>query len=276
MRAAYPGQMLAVRPAAVAGSFYPGDPGELAALVRGLLDEASARLPADLGPVEALLLPHAGYVYSGSVAALGYAALARAATPVTRAVVLAPAHRVAVEGLALPEVDSLATPLGEVPVEPVPLELRRRLPQIVDSVAAHALEHAVEVQLPFLQTVCPEAAVVPLVVGRAAPERVAEVIDALRGGPETVVVVSSDLSHYHPHAEAVGLDRVTVAQVLALDGPLRHDQACGATPLNGLLVSARRRGLRSRLLGQCTSGDTAGDPRRVVGYAAVAFAPPRD
>lgn len=268
--------MQAVRPAAVAGSFYPADGPALARLVRGLLDEAAGRLPTDLGPVEALVLPHAGYVYSGAIAALGYAALARSAPTgaVTRVVLLAPAHRVAVDGLALPDVAAFEVPGGQVAVEAIPQEMRRRLPQLVDSVAAHAFEHAVEVHLPFLRAVLPGAAVVPLVVGRVGAEQVAAVLDELWGGPETVVIVSSDLSHYHRHEEAVALDRATVGRVLGLDGPIAPDRACGAAPLNALLLAARRRALRPRLLGQCTSGDTAGDPRRVVGYAAVAFTSP--
>ena len=178
---------------------------------------------------------------------------------------------IAVEGLALPDATALRTPLGEVPVAALPPEIRATLPWLVDSAAVHAREHALEVHLPFLQAVLPRATVVPLAVGRAAPDDVAAVLEALWGGPETLVVVSSDLSHYHPHERAGALDRTTVERVLRLRGPVTHDQACGATPLNGLLVQARRRGLRPILLGQCTSGDTSGDRRRVVGYAAVAF-----
>ncbi|MEI2765079.1 MAG: AmmeMemoRadiSam system protein B [Dermatophilaceae bacterium] len=263
--------MQAVRPAAVAGSFYPGDPDTLRRRVDALLEDARARVPADLPAPQALLLPHAGYAYSGAVAALGYAALARSADRIERVVLLGPTHRVAVEGLALPDASALRTPLGEVPVAALPPEIRATLPWLVDSAAVHAREHALEVHLPFLQAVLPRATVVPLAVGRAAPDDVAAVLEALWGGPETLVVVSSDLSHYHPHERAGALDRATVERVLRLRGPVTHDQACGATPLNGLLVQARRRGLRPILLGQCTSGDTAGDRRRVVGYAAVAF-----
>lgn len=264
--------MQAVRPAAVAGSFYPGDPATLRRTVAALLDDVRDRLTSDLPAPKALLLPHAGYVYSGGVAALGYAALARAAAPVDRVVLLGPTHRVAVDGLALPDAAAFQTPLGSVPVAQVGPDQRAALPALHDNPQAHALEHSLEVHLPFLQTVVPGAAIVPLAVGRAAPEVVAEVLDALWGGPETVVVVSSDLSHYHPHDEATALDRETVGRLLHLDGPITHERACGATPVNGLLVVARRRGLRPTLLGRCTSGDTAGNRRRVVGYAAVAFA----
>jgi AmmeMemoRadiSam system protein B len=277
--------MPTVRPAAVAGSFYPAPEGALRAQVAALLAAAQPRLdalPAAATWPKAYLLPHAGYIYSGSTAALGYAALARHAAavadggrPIRRVVLLGPTHRVAVDGLALPGCDAFQTPLGQVGVEQLDATTRAAFPQLVDSAAAHAKEHSLEVHLPFLQTVLPEAVVVPLAVGRAEPGAVAEVIDGLWDGPQTVLVVSSDLSHFHRHEEAVAIDSATVAQVLRLDGPVSHEQACGATPLNGLLVTARRRGMIAQELGRCTSGDTAGDRRRVVGYAALAFTEPR-
>lgn len=272
--------MGSVRSAAVAGSFYPAHESDLRRQVTALLAEAASRLaarPEQLpSSTKAFVLPHAGYVYSGSIAALGYAALARlgAQRPIRRVVLLGPTHRVAVAGLALPECDAFATPLGQVPVTPVDASTRAALPRLLDNADAHASEHSLEVHLPFLQLVLPEASVLPLAVGRAEPDDVAEVIDALWGGPETVVVVSSDLSHYHRHEEAVTIDSATVAQILRLDSPIGHDQACGATPLNGLLRSAVRRHLTVHALGRCTSADTAGDRRRVVGYAALAFAEP--
>ncbi len=266
--------MLDVRPAAVAGAFYPGRRSELERDVRALIEDARDRLPDRLADPEALILPHAGYVYSGSTAALGYAALERVRDRVHRVVLLGPTHRHYVDGLALPGVDAFETPLGRVPVEPITPAVRDGYPQLVVSPAAHALEHSLEVHLPFLQIVLEEFTVVPLAVGGATPAAVADVIDALGGGPETMTIVSSDLSHYHPHAEARETDRETVRQILRLEGWLAHEQACGATPANGLLVSARRHELRPTLLGMCTSGDTAGDRRRVVGYAAVSFARP--
>jgi AmmeMemoRadiSam system protein B len=243
----------------------------LARDVTTLLSEARRRLPTGTPVPKALLLPHAGYVYSGSTAALGYAAVEPAAATVQRVVLLGPTHRVAVDGLALPEVKAFDTPLGRVRVGEVDPGVRARLPQLVESRGAHAMEHSLEVHLPFLQLVLEEFTLVPLAVGRATPDQVADVLDALWGGPETLVVVSSDLSHYLGYAEAEALDVATVEQVLRLGAPLTHDQACGATPANGLLVAARRHGLRPLLLARCSSGDTAGDRRRVVGYAAVAF-----
>jgi AmmeMemoRadiSam system protein B len=266
--------MRSVRPAAVAGTFYPGRPADLESALDALLGPARRAVDPDLPPAKAYVLPHAGYVYSGATAALGYAELERRRDLVTRVVLLGPTHRVPVDGLALPGVDALETPLGTVPVDPVDPALRAALPQLVDSAEVHRLEHSLEVHLPFLQTVLGDVSVVPLAVGRARPEQVAEVVDALWGGPETVVVVSSDLSHYLRQDEARAIDETTVAQLLDLDGTLDHHQACGATPANGLLVTARRRGMSTRLLGMCTSGDVTGDRRRVVGYAAVALTEP--
>ncbi len=266
--------MRSVRPAAVAGTFYPGRSADLASTLAALLEPARRAVDPAGPPAKAYLLPHAGYTYSGAVAALGYADLERRRGTVTRVVLLGPTHRVAVDGLALPGADALETPLGSVPVATLDPALRATLPQVVESPEAHRQEHSLEVHLPFLQTVLDDVAVVPLAVGRARPDAVAEVLDALWGGPETVVVVSSDLSHYLRHEEARAVDDRTVAQILDLDGRLDHRQACGATPANGLLVTARRRGMAARLLAACTSGDVTGDRRRVVGYAAVAFTEP--
>lgn len=269
------GRVRSVRPAAVAGLFYPDDPGELRALVESMVQDAAggARTEARQ-PAKAYLLPHAGYVYSGPTAARGYGELARARGAIERVILLGPTHRVPVHGLALPEVDGLATPLGQVrAVRPAPA-LRNRLPQLVDAAAVHTQEHSLEVHLPFLQVALGDVEVLPLAVGRAAPDVVADVLDAFWGGPETVVVISSDLSHYHPYEQAQEIDGRTVDQLLTLAGPITHDQACGATPANGLLVAAARRRLTPRLLGLCNSGDTAGDKRRVVGYAALGFDEP--
>lgn len=273
--------MTAVRPPAVAGSFYPGSERALRTMVRELLASAhdgtaaggSATRGAPDGPAaKAIVAPHAGYVYSGSTAALAYAPLAPRRDAVRRVVLLGPCHRVAVRGLALPGCDAFETPLGTVPVDADGVAAIAGLPQVTTSPEAHEWEHSLEVHLPFLQEVLGEFTLVPLAVGRATPDEVAEVVDALWGGPETLVVASSDLSHYLSYAQARAVDEVTIEQVLAGTDPLNHEQACGATPVNGVNVAARRRGLAPRLLGACNSGDTAGDKKRVVGYASFAFA----
>jgi len=258
--------MRTVRQPAVAGLFYPSAARELARAVDAHLD-AAAPAPLPGRTPKALIVPHAGYVYSGGVAGSGFAAVAPARGRVSRVVLLGPCHRVPVRGLALPGADALATPLGLVAVDAA----ASGLDHVVTRPDVHAQEHSLEVQLPFLQRVLPDAAVVPLAVGDASPEEVASVLDALWGGPETLVVISSDLSHYHPYARARALDAATLDRIVALDGPLAHTQACGATPINGLLLVAARRGLTPVVLDACNSGDTAGDRDQVVGYAAVGF-----
>lgn len=262
--------MPTVRPAAVAGSFYPAQADVLARDVARLLDAARV-VPSWPAPPKALIVPHAGYIYSGCIAAAAYAALAPWSRTVRRVVLLGPVHRVAVRGLALPGAEAFATPLGEVPLDQAAVAAIASLPQVVTSPAAHALEHSLEVQLPFLQAVLSDFALLPLAVGDATAAEVAEVLQAVWGGPETLIVVSSDLSHFLPYATAQARDRDTVHRILQLQGPLDHQQACGGTPINGLLLAARQRHLEPQLLGLCNSGDTAGDRQRVVGYASLAF-----
>jgi len=264
--------MSLVRQAAVAGSFYPKQRQNLAQSVTQLL--AQAGLPQGRGAAtpKALIVPHAGYIYSGATAALAYACVAKHHRRFRRVVLLGPVHRVPVRGLALPGVTAFATPLGDVPVDQDAVALLAHLPQVVTSTAAHAQEHSLEVQLPFLQSVLDDFTLVPLAVGDATPTEVAQVLEAVWGGPETLIVVSSDLSHFLPYAAARDIDTRTVDQILSLTGALTHTQACGGTPINGLLLAAQRHHLTPELLGLCNSGDTAGDRTRVVGYAAVAFA----
>jgi AmmeMemoRadiSam system protein B/AmmeMemoRadiSam system protein A len=260
-----------VRPPAVAGSFYPRDPHALAQAVQGFLREAPAAAGARWP--KALIVPHAGYVYSGSTAAHAFAQLAPGRGTIRKVVLLGPVHRVPVRGLALPGVEAFETPLGRLPVDAEGQRLAAALPQVVISPRAHAMEHSLEVQLPFLQQVLGGFSLLPLAVGDATPEQVAEVLDKVWGGDETVIVISSDLSHYLPDAAARQVDGATVAAMLRLQPTLDHEQACGATPVNGLLLAAPRHGLAPRLLKLCNSGDTAGDRSRVVGYASLAFEP---
>ncbi len=261
--------MTQIRPAAVAGAFYPAQMDALASAVNALLRDA-APVP-QAAPPKALIVPHAGYVYSGPVAASAYALLGKAREAIRRVVLLGPVHRVPVRGLALPDADAFVTPLGAIPVDHEAAALISALPQVVESAPAHAWEHSLEVQLPFLQTLLADFRLLPLAVGDASPEEVAEVLDRLWGGAETLIVVSSDLSHFLPYEAARKLDAVTAQSILDLRGPIGHQQACGGTPVNGLLLAAKRHGLSPRLLDLRNSGDTAGDRERVVGYAAFAF-----
>jgi AmmeMemoRadiSam system protein B len=260
-----------VRKTAVAGTFYPGNGRALADEVGRMLAAAPAQRPQTAAAPKALIVPHAGYAYSGSTAAVAYASLKAAAQTIRRVVLLGPVHRVPVRGLAAPGVDAFSTPLGEIAIDTDAIALLKHLPQVTVSAQAHALEHSLEVQLPFLQVVLPSFKLVPLAVGDATAQEVAQVLDVLWGGPETLILISSDLSHFLPYAVAQATDQNTVNHILALNGPLTHTQACGATPINGFLLAARAHHLQAQLLAQCNSGDTAGDRQRVVGYAAVTF-----
>ncbi len=260
-----------VRRAAVAGAFYPGDEAALRASVRDCLAGAVAPRRPDAPPPKALIVPHAGYVYSGVVAASAYARLIPGRRAIRRVVLLGPAHRVPVRGLVLTSVRAFATPLGEVEIDREAAAVALALPQVSAGNAVHEREHALEVQLPFLQTVLDDFRIVPLAVGDAPDDDVAEVIEALWGGADTLIVVSSDLSHYHGYADARAIDRSSADAILALTPSLGHAQACGATPVNALLLCARRHGLVPELVDLRNSGDTAGDRSRVVGYAAFAF-----
>ncbi len=262
--------MSQVRPAAVAGMFYPRDARELQREVAELLDGVENLAPR-FGHPKALIVPHAGYIYSGPVAARAYDELAAARGIVKRVVLLGPVHRVPVRGLALPGVEAFDTPLGRVPVDAEAVQALAPLRQVVTSTAAHAMEHSLEVQLPFLQRMLGEFALLPLAVGDAKPQEVREVIERLWGGPETLFVISTDLSHYHPYEEARAIDQATLARIASFDTDINHEEACGATPLNGFLAAARAHGLSIRLLGANNSGDTAGGKDRVVGYSAFAL-----
>jgi MEMO1 family protein len=258
------------RPPAVAGMFYPSEPDILARQLLALMGEARQEA-LSAGQPKALIAPHAGYIYSGPVAANAYALLTPWRERIRRVVLLGPTHRVPVRGLAWPDVGAFDTPLGSVPLDMEALAAIRALPQVNLNSAAHTWEHSLEVHLPFLQKVLVDFRLAPFAVGDATSEEVAAVLDALWGGEETLIVISSDLSHYLPYDEAKRIDANTVQSVLDLDYPLNHHQACGATPINGLLAVARKRHLHPRLLDLRNSGDTAGDRSQVVGYAALAF-----
>lgn len=259
--------MQTVRPPAVAGMFYPAEPARLRHEIDALLAAASPGKPQP----KALIVPHAGYVYSGPIAASAYATLAPAASRIRRVILLGPTHRVAVRGLALSDAARFATPLGEVELDHEAARAIADLPQVTLSERAHAMEHSLEVQLPFLQCVLKDFKLLPLAVGMATHEEVSEVLERLWGGKETLIVISSDLSHYLPYAAAKRCDDLTARQIMEFDQRITHEQACGATPINGFLHAASHHHLIPHLLDQRNSGDTAGPRDGVVGYASFAF-----
>jgi hypothetical protein len=250
------------------GLFYPGERAALAASVQGLLRAAG---PAEGPAPRAVIAPHAGYVYSGPVAASAYARLAPLRGRVRRVVLVGPSHHVGFRGLAVPSADAFETPLGTVPVDRAALERLLALPQVVERDDAHAREHSLEVQLPFLQEVLGDFALVPLAAGDASAAEVAEVLERLFDEPGTLLVVSSDLSHGADYATARALDAETSRAIEALrPEDLGPGSACGRVAVRGLLLLARRRGLAAHTLDLRSSGDTAGGRDRVVGYGAYA------
>jgi AmmeMemoRadiSam system protein B len=258
-----------VRPAVVAGTFYPADPSQLTARLSALLADASPRSPHE-PPVKAVVAPHAGYPYSGPIAASAYRAVEPRRREIERVVLIGPSHRVAFRGLAVPSVDAFATPLGEVPLDGSARRHIGVLPGVVIDDRPHADEHSLEVHLPFLQHLLGDHwTLVPIAVGQATALDVADVLAALWGGAETLVVVSTDLSHYHDYATAKEIDRRTAAAIVARNADrIGSEDACGAHPLRGLLELSHRVGLDVELLDLRNSGDTAGDRSKVVGYGA--------
>jgi AmmeMemoRadiSam system protein B len=258
-----------IRSAAVAGHFYPHNPMELRSFIAQALDAAGRNLGTDFSRPKALIVPHAGYIYSGLTAAYAYAAVKK--TNIKRVVLLGPAHRVPFYGIALPDSEAFATPLGAVLLDGVGMQVVRSLPHVVINDAVHALEHSLEVQLPFLQSVFEDMELIPLCIGSVGADHVAELMERLWDEKDTLFVISSDLSHFHPYEEARELDRQSIELILNMQPDLNHEQACGATGINALLIVAKKRGMQVQLLDYRNSGDTAGDKGRVVGYASVAF-----
>ena len=259
---------MSTRQAAVAGYFYDADASRLQQHIEQLL--SSVTEPPEAFP-RALIVPHAGYIYSGSTAAHAYRCLLTDPDRVKRVLLIGPAHRVYLKGMAIPAVDRFATPLGEVPLDRDALEQIEKLPGMQVSDEAHRDEHSLEVQLPFLQSVLNEFTLVPVVVGGVTADQVAAVIDALAEDPHTLVVISSDLSHFLGYRDAQQIDAATCEHILEKSTGLSGEQACGARAINGLMASAKAASLEVSLLHACNSGDTAGTPNRVVGYAAFAL-----
>lgn len=255
--------MTFTREPAVAGTFYPADPGEL----KGLLDAMLARASKCEQRPKALIAPHAGYIYSGPVAASAYVCLEPVAETITRVILLGPAHRKAFRGVAASSASSFVTPLGRVPLDRDTISQILDLPQVHVDDAAHAMEHSLEVHLPFLQRQLRDFSLVPLVVGEASSREVAEVIEQLWGGDETLLVVSSDLSHYLDYGSAQARDAATSRAIESLAfEDIGYEDACGRNPVSGLLRYAREHGLHIKTVDLRNSGDTAGPRDRVVGY----------
>jgi AmmeMemoRadiSam system protein B len=257
-----------IRPAAVAGYFYPADSSELQKMINKLMDKATAAGPAP----KALIAPHAGYIYSGLTAAMAYANLQSIKDKIKRVVLAGPAHRVYLRGIALSRATHFATPLGNIEIDQDAVKFLKKLPQVIVSDAAHQQEHSLEVHLPFLQTLLKNFTLVPLVVGEASPQEVAEVLELFWGEPDTIIIISSDLSHYHDYETAKRIDAGTTYAIEHLElekiGP---EEACGCRPLCGMLQLARTRNLSVNTLDVRNSGDTAGTKDRVVGYGAWSF-----
>ncbi|QDV37868.1 AmmeMemoRadiSam system protein B [Tautonia plasticadhaerens] len=259
-----------IRPPAAAGRFFPSDPERLRTVVKALIDGAG---PAGAETPKALIAPHAGYAFSGAVAALAMATLRAGRGRIRRVVLLGTAHS-RVLGLATTRAEGFETPIGVVPVDRGAIEAVADLPQVSVDDRAHRVDHALEVELPMLQVVLDRFEIAPFLVGRCTPGEVAEVIDRLWGGEETVIVVSSDLSHFHQADEASRIDRQTADAIEALEPDrLAEGSACGRRAIAGLLIAARGRGLGVKTLALRNSGESGGPPDRVVGYGAFAIGP---
>jgi AmmeMemoRadiSam system protein B len=261
-----------VRPPAVAGLFYPDDEQELRDAVSAYL--AQHRTETAGAPPKALIVPHAGYIYSGGVAAAAYATVARLRDTIRRIVLIGPSHRVYLRGMAAPAASSFATPLGKIEIDGALKSTLLQRSDVVEADAPHAQEHCLEVQLPFLQMLFDEFTLLPLVLGSVAPEQVAAALAEVWGDAATLVLVSSDLSHYHPYEQARQIDTATSASILRREPTLVGEQACGSVGINGLLHLAGQRDLTLSQIARCNSGDTAGDRSRVVGYGAFAVHEP--
>ncbi len=259
---------ISIRPAAVAGMFYPVD----AAILDADLDELLTTEPSLSGPVKALVVPHAGYIYSGPVAATAYANLFRQREQITRVVLLGPAHRVFVEGAAIPTNTHFASPLGNIPLDTEALASISDLPFVQYMDVAHRDEHSLEVHLPFLQKTLDQFVLIPIVIGNAAAEQVASLLEQLWGEQETLIVVSSDLSHYHDYQHARKIDAETTRLIEGFAyQDIKPEQACGCMPLRGLLKVANAKNMSLETLDLRNSGDTAGPRDKVVGYGAYAL-----
>ncbi len=260
-----------IRQPAVAGTFYPDDPDTLTKMVRGMLDMADTDASAI---PKGLIVPHAGYIYSGPVAATGYRWLAdtNARDVISRVVLVGPSHYVPVRGIAITPMDAFSTPLGDIPTDTATVERLLKLPQVMALPAAHTREHSLEVQLPFLQTVLGKFSLVALAVGTATVDEMQAALDEVWDGAETLIVISSDLSHFLQYAVAQKIDAATAGAIESLQpADISRKQACGRIGIQGMLLAARRYNLRVQRVDLRNSGDTSGSKDRVVGYGAWVF-----
>lgn len=260
--------MSGIRPAAVAGMFYPGNPAQLHADIQEMLSS----VPPGNSVPKAIIVPHAGYIYSGPIAASAYAQLIPASNTIKRVILLGPCHHVPLSGLATTSADYFETPLGPVPVDRDSINSILSLPQVEEFDLTHQQEHSLEVQLPFLQEVLDDFTLVPLVVGDTSAADIHEVLELLWGSNETLIVISSDLSHYHDYKTAQTMDNLTCNAIENLEGKAIHyEQACGRNPVLGLLQAAQLHNMKVTTLDLRNSGDTAGKKDQVVGYGAWMF-----
>jgi len=258
-----------IRPAAVSGMFYAADPQQLSAEILHFLAQQPV---SESTPPKAIIAPHAGYIYSGPVAASAYNLFVGKAQKIKQVILLGPSHRVAFRGVATTQADYFETPLGNIKINHSLSALAQSLPFVSHYEAAHQDEHSLEVQLPFLQTVLDDFELTPLVVGDCDAQDVAQLLELLWGDEHTLIVISSDLSHYHSYQSAIDLDTQTSRSIEHLQPEkIHYEDACGRNPLNGLLTIAKQKNLHVKTLDLRNSGDTAGDKNKVVGYGAYAI-----
>ena len=261
---------LPVRPPAVVGQFYPSDPDTLRQEIKQHVE--GAKLPPDLGAVRAVIAPHAGYVYSGPTAGFAFRALAMLPKKKWTVYLMGPSHRATFPGVALGAYSAFRTPLGDAPIATDRVaEMLDRSPLYTRAPEAHASEHCLEVEVPFLQMTLPDFRLIPMLFGDVDPRDVgAELTDHI--GEDDLIVVSNDLSHFHPYDQAQQLDRSLLDAVMDDDeAGVLSGEACGRAPIVALMDVARRKEWKPTLLDYRTSGDTAGDKWQVVGYAAIVY-----
>ncbi|WP_299014218.1 AmmeMemoRadiSam system protein B [uncultured Photobacterium sp.] len=259
-----------IRPPAVAGSFYDKSPESL----QSQLDNWLNPVTDTSGQIRALIVPHAGYIYSGEIAAEAYRHLKLQADRINKVILIGPSHRFFFQGCALPAVNYFSTPLGNVPIDTQSVEILSKIDDIEISDQVHAFEHCLEVQLPFLQRCLNSFTLLPILTSEVSPVTVAKIIDSLWQDENTLLVISSDLSHYHPYTEAQALDKKTCSLIEHFEPTLQPEQACGSTGINTLLLLAKKRDYQLKRVELKNSGDTAGDKERVVGYVSYLVSEP--